>query len=330
MAFSEGGDYQYGETYDPNKPRIRPVTGTQYDYKPNAGGIQDPNQDFQIGYADPSQQPLPETPQTPQSPTAPATSAGPVNGDYQGWFNQLIAGKAPTPDVLKSLEPQLVAAGFKLRPNAAGVVGKIETPNGQVIDVIQGAGAGGQAWQWLTGPGGGPGGGGGGFGSAAYVPGQGVPGQGTIFGGGGVTGSAEGNKLFEMLMGRAQQGVDLDPNDPVISRQVDAYNATQQHTQRDYEKALAERKGATGNMTAERRLGAERVGQATSGFEATLMQRERDARRQEIQQALSGSMGLLTQSQQLQLQEELAQLSLSQNAYQFDSNDQFRNSPLGS
>ena len=58
----------------------------------------------------------------------------------------------PTPASLISLEPQLNAAGIKVLRNAAGTAGKVQLPNGQIIDVIQGADVGGQGWQWL-GPG---------------------------------------------------------------------------------------------------------------------------------------------------------------------------------
>jgi len=87
---------------------------------------------------------------TTTTPTA-TTGPGPVNGDWQTWFNTLTAGKPPTPDQLAGLESAINAAGGKVLRNAAGVAGKIQLPNGQIIDVIQSAGTGGKAWQWLTG-----------------------------------------------------------------------------------------------------------------------------------------------------------------------------------
>lgn len=105
----------------------------------------------------------------PSLPQAPAAS-GPQNGDYQSWFMQLTQGKPPTPDTLNSLAPQLQQYGITLVRNAAGVPGKIKLPDGSIVDVIQGAGVGGQAWQWL-GPGSGGGssaGGMGGFGSGGF------------------------------------------------------------------------------------------------------------------------------------------------------------------
>lgn len=78
----------------------------------------------------------------------------PQGGDDYSWFQQLTNGKPPTPQTLVSLEGQLAQRGIKVLRNAQGVAGKIQLANGQVIDVIEAAGAGGRAWQWLTGDGG--------------------------------------------------------------------------------------------------------------------------------------------------------------------------------
>ncbi len=104
-------------------------------------------------------------------PGVQTAQGGPQNGDFQSWFMQLTNGKPPTPDTLKALGPQLAQYGISLVPNAAGIPGKIKLPDGSVVDVIQGAGLGGQAWQWLgPGSGGGAGaqGGAGGFGSLNF------------------------------------------------------------------------------------------------------------------------------------------------------------------
>jgi len=85
---------------------------------------------------------------------------GPQNGDVKGWFLRVTQGMPTTPAFLKFLEPILQAHGISLAPNAAGVNGKIRLPSGQVVDVLQNAGSGGSAWQWLDGPGGGAGSGG--------------------------------------------------------------------------------------------------------------------------------------------------------------------------
>jgi hypothetical protein len=72
-------------------------------------------------------------------------------GDWQAWFQSLTGGKPPTPAQLVALEPQINAAGGKVLRNAAGVAGKIQLPGDPIVDVIQSAGSGGVAWQWLTG-----------------------------------------------------------------------------------------------------------------------------------------------------------------------------------
>lgn len=98
--------------------------------------------------------------------TAPTTPPPAYNvapsGDWQSWFFGLVGGQPPTPQTLLSLEGQLAQYGIKVLKNAQGVAGKIQLPDGQIVDVIEAAGLGGKAWQWMTG-GGGPGGGGGSF-----------------------------------------------------------------------------------------------------------------------------------------------------------------------
>jgi hypothetical protein len=80
-------------------------------------------------------------------------SASVPGGNYQALFQSLTAGKPPTPEVLTALGPELQRYGIALAPNAAGVNGKIKLPTGQIVDVIEAAGAGGKNWQWLTGSG---------------------------------------------------------------------------------------------------------------------------------------------------------------------------------
>ncbi len=151
--------------------------------------------------------------------------------------------------------------------------------------------------------------------------------------------TGQSNDLFNNLMARANESLTIQPNDPTIQPQVNAFNAQQQQAARNAEAQMAESAGPNANTGAETRSAQEKIGQNTSAFQATLMGQEVTARRQEIQQALSGAEGLLTAEQQMRLQEEDQQLSRAQNqhqfdenlgqqAYQFDVNDQFRNSPL--
>src|SRR6185369_2293032 len=68
------------------------------------------------GYTDPKVREF-DTTTTTTTPTA-TTGPGPVNGDWQTWFNTLTAGKPPTPDQLVGLESAINAAGGKVLRNA--------------------------------------------------------------------------------------------------------------------------------------------------------------------------------------------------------------------
>jgi hypothetical protein len=67
----------------------------------------------------------------------------------QAAFNTLFPGETLTPQMVKAKEAELVAAGFTLRPNAKGTVGKIQYKDGPIIDIIQGADSGVNKKQWL-------------------------------------------------------------------------------------------------------------------------------------------------------------------------------------
>src|SRR5215216_3241193 len=74
---------------------------------------------------------------------APAPQAA---GQTQNWDQGTFAaqfGQPKTPQELIALEQQLNAVGIKVMRNASGVAGKIQLPNGQIVDVINSAGAGG-------------------------------------------------------------------------------------------------------------------------------------------------------------------------------------------
>lgn len=266
--------------------------------------------------------------QTGTFPTTAQTGASTGrSGDYAGFGQAWLASGGKTPGELANF----IAANPEYGATIGGSKGDKITVGGRTFDAVIAAGLGGTGASWSDitsgGGGGGTAAGGGWLGSGAYVPGQGVPGQGTVFGEG------QGfnpriNALDELLMRRSTQDLTPDATDPIIKGQVEAFNAQQQQAQRNYLAGLAERGGPNTNIGAETRRSAEQVGQATGGFEAQLMQQELNARRNEIQQALSGRMGLLTTQQQMQLQEELAQLGLAQNAYQSDQQMQFMNSPL--
>jgi hypothetical protein len=125
------------------------------------------------------------------------------------------------------------------------------------------------------------------------------------------TGSALGGRaddFYQQLLARSQQGLNVDRNNPVIRQQADAFSSNAQRSRREYLNDQAEAIGPVGNIAGEERLSAGRVGQATGAFEAELMGRELQAKRDEISQALSLMAGRLTTEQTLALQKELAEL----------------------
>ena len=130
--------------------------------------------------------------------------------------------------------------------------------------------------------------------------------------------------LYQLLMSRALQGLDVGSNDPVVRQQADAFNANQDRASRAYLQQVAEQEGPNANISAERRSTAERAGQAGGEFEAQAIGNEIAARRQEIQQALAAAPGLLTAQQAINLQRELAQLDMAYKYYSTNlSNEQF-------
>jgi len=165
-------------------------------------------------------------------------------------------------------------------------------------------------------------------------------------------GTKDASDLYSLLQGRANQGLAVDPNDPVIKAQVDAYRAEQTRAARNLMSEQAERGGVNSNQDATQRSATEKAAQNTAGFQGQLMANEVAARRQEIESALKGEQGLLTAQQQMALQQELANLdvklrsyqfgqsqnqqeaqfarTLAERGFEFDTNSQYANSPLGS
>lgn len=132
------------------------------------------------------------------------------------------------------------------------------------------------------------------------------------------------DQLVNLLMGRAQQGLNISPDDPIIKNQVDAFNANDQRAQRSYLAQSAEKGGPNANTEAIGRSLAEHGAQVGGQLQATLMGNELSARRQEIQQALQESGNLLTSDQQMQLQHELGLIDANLRQQGITSgNDQF-------
>ena len=111
-----------------------------------------PGQEELVNYPDQTLQADPNAP--PQVVPPPSTGADPwatppADGNWEAWFRANTKGQL-SPAQLIQLEATLAKHGIKVLRNAAGVAGKITLPNGQIVDVIQAAGAGGTNFQWLT------------------------------------------------------------------------------------------------------------------------------------------------------------------------------------
>jgi hypothetical protein len=116
-------------------------------------------------------------------------------------------------------------------------------------------------------------------------------------------------ELYSLLMQRAQQGTAVDRNDPNIRAQVDPAVAQMERSSRTYLDQLAEKSGPLANLQGERRMASERQGQAAGQLEGEVIGREIDARRQEIQQALTLWGAQLSGDQRLALERELGYLN---------------------
>jgi hypothetical protein len=134
--------------------------------------------------------------------------------------------------------------------------------------------------------------------------------------------------FFDMLKGRINASPNVDPNDPIIAAQSEAYNAQNTRAGRDALTAAAERGGPTANLTAANMSVAENSAQQQAGFLAQLQGDERKARRADIEQALTTGAQFLTAEQQAKLQAQLQEMDTQERAYEFDSNDRYRYSPF--
>lgn len=141
----------------------------------------------------------------------------------------------------------------------------------------------------------------------------------------------QSSQLMDFLMKRGMgqmsdsslPSLQVSATDPIIKNQVDAYRAEQERGVRSSLSRAAEgsREGAIpGAQEATARSLGEKAGTATAGYEATLMNQELNARRQELQNALSGAMGFMTAQQQMALQDELRRIELALQESQFGRN----------
>jgi hypothetical protein len=111
-------------------------------------------------------------------------------------------------------------------------------------------------------------------------------------------------------LAQATQPTTVDPNDPVIKNQVDAYRAATDRASNDFVNQQAEAAGpyATGALRGQERMVAEKGGQSVAGFQAQLVANELQNKRAEVQQALTSLGGLITSDRQQALQQQLADL----------------------
>lgn len=143
------------------------------------------------------------------------------------------------------------------------------------------------------------------------------------------TRTADTQALIDQLTKRANQGTVVDPNDPVIKAQTDAFNAQEQRANKNYAADQAEKNSpyATGANENVQRMMAEKTGQDTGQFQGQLMQNELNNRRTEIQNALSQLGSTLSDEQKNNLQAELANLNAAlTHSQQSVQNQQFYSS----
>jgi hypothetical protein len=119
---------------------------------------------------------------------------------------------------------------------------------------------------------------------------------------------AKADDLYKTLQARATQATTVNPNDPVIKAQTDAYNAQTDRASRNYLADLAERSGPLANLQGQQRITAEHAGQAGAAFQANLLGTDLSNKRAEIADALHSMGGLLSAAQQNDLQAQLGNL----------------------
>lgn len=235
----------------------------------------------------------------------PRTTSAPVVPPSYAYMEGINTDKLndPTHTTPKYVASRVLASGGSLA-DAAKAVGatvldedKMRLPTGEIIDTrrdIEGA----NQLQWLV----------------TYDPNwktdSGSSGRGGINSNAGGRPSSS-NDLWIMLMQRASQGLNIDPNDPIIAGQVNAFRAEQERGVRNDLADQAEAQGPNANLTLERRVANEKAAQSTGALQSQLINNELVAKRNEIAQALAQMGGMLTEQQRIDLQRELGKLNAS-------------------
>jgi len=114
--------------------------------------------------------------------------------------------------------------------------------------------------------------------------------------------------LWGDLWKRATQESTVDPNNPNVKAQTEAYGNEEERASRNYMADLAEKAGPYANLSGEQRLASERVGQRTGNVRAQLVGQEIKAVRDEKAQAYQQLQGMLTADEDRALREELSVL----------------------
>lgn len=185
--------------------------------------------------------------------------------------------------------------------------GRTTLPTGEVMDLRIGARSGQNLAGWTgVGPTAGPGGGGSGMG-----------GSGTGGSGGGSNGFLDQVRAQLMqILQHSQQPI--DPNDPNITRQMDAQNVTLEREREARRAAMAERMAANGMNSGgagsgafdqELASGFEDKGRQMAGLRAQLMNRATEQRMAQLQQALSLALQSGDQEAARGLQMTIAQMN---------------------
>lgn len=119
------------------------------------------------------------------------------------------------------------------------------------------------------------------------------------------------DEFIKALLGRLNTSETVNPFDPIIANQTNAYSARRQAASGKSLREAAEAAGPYSgtNLSSEKRNAEESAAQDTASFEGALVSNELTARRNQIQSALSGLQGYLGEQDRLALEKQLATIN---------------------
>lgn len=141
-----GGDGGNGPAPNPTTPTTNPTVPGIPNFDPNKPilgqiGVPTPQSGQSYGYN-----------AFDQGGTWNGNTFTPANGDWQAWFNNLVAKQPPGQRTLQSLKDTLARYGVQITPpNASGDTTKIGLPDGRWVRVIEGDPNSG-SWTWVVQP----------------------------------------------------------------------------------------------------------------------------------------------------------------------------------